>query len=360
MRILVTGSQGYIGSLLTAVLAADGHEVMGLDTGLFAEASFLPGRDSPPLIARDIRDIEAADLDGFDAVMHLAGLSNDPLGALNAKLTFEINHHATVRLAELARDAGVARFLFSSSCSVYGQGGEEPVTEESECRPQTPYAESKLLAERDLCKLARGGFVPVILRNATAFGVSPRQRFDLVVPNLCGWAHTAGQIRLQSDGTAWRPLVHIQDICGAFLALLAAPAETVSGQVFNVGRDDENYTVRTIAQTVANEFAGSRVTFESTAPTADARSYRVGFAKLRRTLRQFRPRWRLGHGVRECRACFTRVKLSAAMFEDRRYHRLRQLKHLLESGQIGPDLRPIAVRREEPLRASVEHTLPKL
>lgn len=339
MRVLVTGCDGYIGSLLAAALIADGHAVTGYDNGMFADGRLVPYQTTFPVIRKDIRDVEAGDVQDFDAVMHLAGLSNDPLGHFDPKLTFEINYAASVRLAELAKRSGVRRFLFSSSCSLYGQGDSGALSESARFDPQTPYAESKVRAEEDIRLLASSGFSPIFLRNATAYGISPRQRFDLVLPNLCAWAHTTGQIRLNSDGSAWRPLVHIADICAAFLSALTAPIEAIHNQAFNVGRDEDNYTVRAIAEAVANEFIGSRITYATATPNADTRNYNVSFAKIHSTLSNHRPHWRMGDGIRECAFCYREIGLDWATFQDRKYNRLMQLQYLLEKGLLEVDLR---------------------
>lgn len=341
MRVLVTGSEGYIGSVLTPALAAEGHTVVGLDTGLFADGGLVPRTHDAPVIWKDVRDVQPADVAGFDAVIHLAALSNDPLGQLEPGLTLQINHVATVRLAEMCRRAGVERFLFSSSCSLYGKASDAPLDESARLAPQTPYARSKVLTETDLGRLARPSFSPVYLRNATAYGISPRQRFDLVVPNLCGWAQTTGEVKLSSDGGAWRPLVHIGDICGAFMATLTAPTERIHNQAFNIGVDAENFTVREIAEAVAAEYRGSRIRFGSAQPVADNRSYRVSFAKARAALDSWRPCWTLQNGIRECRETFARIGLTFEDFHDRRYTRLKQLQHLRAAGLVDETLRPV-------------------
>jgi nucleoside-diphosphate-sugar epimerase len=250
MRVLLTGHKGYIGTVLVPMLLEAGHDVFGLDSDLFENSTFGNGIQAIPEVRKDIRDVEISDLQGFDAVLHLAGLSNDPLGNLNPNLTYEINHAASVRLAELSKQAGISRFIFSSSCSNYGAGGEDWLTEESAFNPVTPYGESKVKVEQDVSKLADDDFSPTFLRNATAYGVSPRLRFDLVLNNLVAWAFTTGRVYIKSDGTPWRPIVHIADISRAFIAVLHAPREIVHNDAFNVGRNEDNYQIRDLANIV--------------------------------------------------------------------------------------------------------------
>src|SRR5207248_783277 len=248
MRILITGHKGYIGTVMVPMLLGAGHEVTGLDSDLFRQCSFGPGIHDIPEVPLDVRDVQARDLEGFEAIVHLAALSNDPLGNLKPEITYEINHAASVRLAELAKSVGVARFLYSSSCSAYGAAGDALVDETAELQPITPYAISKVRVEHDVAGLADDTFSPTFLRNATAYGVSPRLRFDLVLNNLVAWAHTEGRVHIKSDGTPWRPIVHIEDISRAFLAALEAPREVVHNEAFNVGRSEENYQVRDLAE----------------------------------------------------------------------------------------------------------------
>ncbi|MBL0423408.1 SDR family oxidoreductase [Ramlibacter sp. AW1] len=337
MKLLVTGVEGYIGCLLAPYLQARGHDIVGLDTGyyrdgwLFSDRSLVPG--FPRTINRDIRQIQAEDLRGVEAVVHLAELSNDPLGENVPELTYEINHKASVRLAELARAAGVQRFVYTSSCSVYGVAdGAEPMTELSPTNPQTAYAKCKTLVERDVGAMAAPGFSPTFLRNATAYGASPRMRFDIVLNNLCGIAATSGRIAMTSDGTPWRPLVHVLDICEAVACALDAPADAVHNEVFNVGHDADNYQVRDIARIVAEVFPGCELSFGPAG--ADNRSYRVSFAKIHSQLPGFRCGWDARRGARQLHEVFTRIKLDEAGFDARPFTRLKQLRYLSHTGQI--------------------------
>jgi nucleoside-diphosphate-sugar epimerase len=338
-RVLVTGSEGYIGSVMMPVLLEAGYDATGLDAGWFAEGRLLPFQGIWATTRRDVRDVEVDDLRGYDAVIHLAALCNDPLGELDPELTSDINYRATVRLADVARRAGVGRFVFSSSCSMYGVAdGVAALDETAPFNPQTAYARSKVEAEHELMALAEAEeFCVVILRNATAYGISPRQRFDLVVPNLAGHAHINGEVRLTSDGTPWRPLVHIRDIAAAALAVLAASTEVVLGQAYNIGRNVDNYRIREIAERVQAAYPDSHLTFGP--PSSDNRSYRVDFTKVQTGLPGFSPQWDLVRGIRECRSAFVEIGLDAATFEDRRYTRLKQIRHLLEQGLIDKNLR---------------------
>jgi nucleoside-diphosphate-sugar epimerase len=338
MRVLVTGTDGYIGSQLAPFLEGREHEVTGLDTGYYADGCLY---DLPAIrhttVRRDTREITLEDLRGFEAVVHLAELSNDPLGQLNPALTFRINHAASVRLARLCREAGVARFVYSSSCSVYGAGADAVRTEASQPEPQTAYAECKVLVERDVAALAAPGFTPTFLRNATAFGPSPRMRFDIVLNNLAGMAWTTHEIAMTSDGTPWRPLVHVLDICEAMGCVLEAPPEAVHGEIFNVGSDEQNYRVREIAEIIAEVFPDCRLSFGTIG--SDRRSYQVAFGKIREHLPAFRCRRDARHGARELRELFDRIGLTPAMFEARHFTRLKQLEYLLAQSRLDPDLR---------------------
>ncbi len=337
-RVLLSGSQGYVGSVLGPVLRAAGHEVVGLDCDLFRTCSFGAEPPRPTHSRNDIRDVRAADLEGFTAVIHLAGLSNDPLGDLDSELTAEINERATVALAQAAREAGVERFLFASSCSNYGAAGDELVDEESALRPQTPYAVSKVRAEEALARLAGPSFSPVSLRSATAYGMSPRIRFDLVANNLTAWATATGKVRLKSDGMAWRPLAHVEDMARAFLAVLEAPRDAIHAETFNVGRSDENLRVRDLAGIVNKAVPGSSIEYAEGA-ARDERCYRVSFDKIRSRIPAFRPRWTVTEGVRELYDGLLGRGLTVDDIEGRRYNRVNHVRWRMERGDLSSDLR---------------------
>jgi nucleoside-diphosphate-sugar epimerase len=343
MRVLITGSEGYIGTVLVPMLLERGHAVTGLDTGLVGHRRFVHGRRSHPVLRKDIRDVERGDLEGIDAIIHLAALSNDPTGELDPDLTRSINHLASVRLAELGRAQGIERFLFSSSCSIYGVA-DGFLDESASLHPLTAYARSKVDTERDLHLLTSGTFSPVFLRNATAAGVSPRMRFDLVVNNLTAWAHTTGKVTLLSDGSAWRPIAHVRDIGLAFLACLEAPRELVHGQAFNVGGPAASHRVRDIADAVARVVPGSVVTVTEGA-TADRRDYRVSFDKIARVLgRWFHPTWTLADTITEVHEACRSTHLAFATFDGPTYVNLKGLRDLLATGAIDADLRPTRLR----------------
>lgn len=337
MRVLITGHNGYIGTVLTPMLVAEGHEVVGLDTDLYRDSIFGDAPLSVPSIQKDIRDVSPDDLDGFDAVMHLAGLSNDPLGDLNPRLTYEINHRASVHLAEIAKSVGVERFIFSSSCSTYGSAGDAPIDETAEFNPVTPYGHSKVLVEQDVAALADDDFSPTFLRNATAYGVSPSLRFDLVLNNLVAWAYTTGRVFIKSDGTPWRPIVHIEDISRAFIAVLDAPRELVHNEAFNVGRSDENYRIRELADIVHETVPGCIVEYASDAGP-DKRNYRVDCDRIQRVLPSFQPRWNARRGAQELYDAYLRVGLTLDEFEGPRYKRIDHIKLLLADRHLSSEL----------------------
>jgi nucleoside-diphosphate-sugar epimerase len=338
MRVLLTGHLGYIGTVLVPLLQEEGHDVVGLDSDLYRNSTF--GEDIPLVqaVQKDIRDVTAGDLEGFDAIIHLAALSNDPLGDLNPQLTYAINYEASVRLAEHAKAAGVSRYLFSSSCSTYGAAGDSMLNEEAEFNPVTPYGHSKVLVERDVRGLADSNFSPTFLRNTTAYGVSPRHRFDIVLNNLVAHAMTRGLVYLKSDGTPWRPLIHVEDIARAFIAVLHAPRETIHNQAFNVGITSENYQIRQLAEIVKETVPGSRVEFAADAGP-DKRSYRVDFSKISRMLPHFRPQWDVRRGAKQLYEAYELIGLSLEDFEGPRYKRIDQIRYLLETRQLDETLR---------------------
>jgi nucleoside-diphosphate-sugar epimerase len=341
MRVLVTGHHGYIGSVLAPFLADAGHDVVGLDSFYYEGCDFGPDLAQVPAVRYDVRDAGLEQLHGVDAVVHLAALSNDPVGDLDPSLTQNINFDATLRLASAAREAGVQRFVFASSCSMYGaSGGDDALDENAPLRPLTPYAESKVRSEEGLFGLASSGFAPISMRNATVFGVSPRLRLDVVLNNLAAWAHTTGKIRLLSDGTAWRPLVHVRDVAKATLTLLEAPVELVAGEAFNVGTDAQNYLIRELAELLA-QITGCDVELAAEA-AADSRSYRVDFAKLAAAFPGLTFDWDAQRGARELVEAYREVGLTRDDFDGDRYVRLRRLLRLRDEGELDANLRPRA------------------
>jgi nucleoside-diphosphate-sugar epimerase len=335
---------------MAPLISDAGHEVVGLDSDLFELCTFGALPRQFPSIRKDLRDVEHSDLEGFDAVIHLAGLSNDPLGNLNPNLTYDINHHASVRLARLSKEVGVKRFLFSSSCSTYGAAGDKILDETAEFNPVTPYGRSKVLVEQEVALLASSEFSPIFLRNATAYGVSPRLRFDLVLNNLTAWALTTGRVFIKSDGTPWRPIVHIEDISSAFLAALEAPRDLIHNQAFNVGRSEENYQIRELAEIVMETVPGCTIEFAADAGP-DKRCYRADFSRIAKILPAFQPKWDARRGARELYTAYKKVSLRVADFEGPRYKRIDHVQGLLASGRLNADLRWQTVESEHELQA---------
>ncbi len=337
MKVLVTGTEGYLGCVLAPELMRDGHEVTGLDTGYYKQGWLYRGGDRTPYtLNKDLRHLTADDLEGFDAVVHMAELSNDPLGQLAPDVTFKVNHVGSVRLATLAKEAGVSRFVYMSSCSVYGVAEGDDVTETSPVDPQTAYAQCKVLVERDVAPLAADGFSPTFMRNATAYGASPRMRFDIVLNNLAGVAWTAGEIAMTSDGTPWRPLVHALDIAKAIRCALVAPRAAIHNQIFNVGDTAQNYQVKEIADAVASVFPGCQLTFGDAG--GDNRSYRVSFDKIHSQLPGFACEWDALRGARQLFDIFTSIQLDSETFTGRGHTRLKQLQHLIATRQVDAEL----------------------
>jgi nucleoside-diphosphate-sugar epimerase len=343
VRVLVTGHDGYIGVAVTARLLESGHDVLGLDTRLYSDFTFGPREADPPSLGIDIRDVKRSDLAGFDAVVHLAALSNDPIGSLSPDTTYEVNHLASVRLAALAKQAGVSRFAFSSSCSLYGAAGDELLDEHAPFNPVAPYGQSKVLAETGISELADDAFSPTFLRNATAYGITSRLRGDLVLNNLVGLAFATGGVLIRSDGTPWRPLVHVEDIARAFVAVLEAPRELVHDEAFNVGRTEENYRISELGALVEEVVPGSRVVY---APGGgpDLRAYRVSCEKIRRVLPSFRPAWTARLGAEQLYGAFLEHGLTREQLEGPEMTRLARIRELRESGLLDASLRRAQAR----------------
>jgi nucleoside-diphosphate-sugar epimerase len=338
MKVLVTGHRGYIGTAMVPMLLSAQHEVLGLDSDLYRNSTYGGPLPLVPEIIKDVRDVEKTDLDGVEGIIHLAGLSNDMLGDLNPDLTYEINHAASVRLAAMAKELGIRRFVFASSCSNYGAAGDEMQDEGAALNPVTPYAVSKVRVERDLAQMADDRFSPVFMRNATAYGVSPRIRFDIVLNNLTAWAYTTGQILLKSDGTPWRPVVHIEDISRAAIGALEAPQEVVHNQAFNVGLNSENYQMRQLAAIVGETVPNCAITLAKDAGP-DKRTYRVSFDKYTRSFPNHQLQWTARSGARQIYESYCEHRLQKDEYEGPKYKRIAQIQHLLSTGQLDESLR---------------------
>ena len=338
-KVLLTGHSGYIGSVMGPRLMAEGYQVLGLDTGYYGEeCKFGSDEAQVPAINKDIRDLSVDDLQGFDTLIHLAALSNDPLGNLKEDWTYDINHHASVRLARLAKQSGVRRFLFSSSCSMHGANSAAKVDETSPVEPVTPYGDSKIRAEQEISKMADDAFSPIFLRNGTVYGVSPRLRVDIVLNNLVGWAHTTGKVKLYTDGSPWRPLIHVEDVCSAFIAAMEAPVKVVHNQVFHVGSNKENYQIRQLAEIVCSVVPGSSIEYVND-HQADQRTYIADFTKIETQLPGFQPKWTVEAGARQLYQAYQAANMTLEEFTGSRYIRLKRIDELLQSGQLDTSLR---------------------
>ncbi|MFK8053400.1 MAG: NAD-dependent epimerase/dehydratase family protein [Woeseiaceae bacterium] len=338
MKVLVTGHQGYIGTVMVPMLLAEGFDVVGLDSDLYRYCTYGDNPVEVPTIQKDVRDVTAADLEGIDAVVHLAALSNDPLGNINPDLTYDINHHASVSIAKAAKEAGASRFVFASSCSMYGKAGDDVLDETAEFNPVTAYAKSKVLVEQEVASMASDDFSPTFMRNATAYGVSPRMRFDLVINNLVAWALTTGKIFMKSDGTPWRPLVHIEDISLAVICALKAPRDVAHNLAVNVGSNTENYQMRDLAQMVKDTVPNCEIEYAEGA-SADERCYRVNFDKIRQVFPDFKPQWTALKGVQQCYQSYTQHGLNKDDYEGIKYKRIAHIKHLIAEGELSNELR---------------------
>lgn len=337
MKVLVTGHRGFIGTVMVPLLIEEGFDVTGLDTDLYRYCTYGDAPIEIPSINKDVRDVRKEDLRGFDAIVHLAALSNDPLGNINPELTYDINYRASVNIAKMAKEVGVQRFLFASSCSMYGKAGEDILDETAQFNPVTPYAKSKVLVERDVSQLASDTFSPVFLRNATAYGVSPRIRFDLVINNLVAWAYTTGKILMKSDGTPWRPLVHIEDITQAVVCALKADQGTVHNLAVNVGSNEENYQMRDLAHFVKDIVPNCDIEYAEDAGP-DTRSYRVSFDKIHRVFPEFQTKWTARMGVEQCYRSYVRHGLNRDDYEGIRYKRISHIMNLIEQGKLDTNL----------------------